>query len=328
MNKRPLISFVIPVYNVKDYINECVDSILKQNFDDYEIILVDDGSTDESSIICDLYEQNNDHVRTIHKKNSGPADARNLGQLSAKGDYILFVDSDDYLINGALTDIANILKSSKEPIDIVILRICRLYKNGDIKRIPVDFNGKLIVDQPRKTVMKHLCSCNRFPAAALYWKIIRRELLIENNIIAESGIYSQDIEFTLSLYKYAKKYSYCDTNWYVHRDYRSNSITSHINIKHIESMIFIFRKWAFEDIHKDRFQFVANTLLSNEYAIALYYFSLLEKKDQQKVISELREYKWLLKFANNKRTKITRLCVSLFGIRATSILLNKLKKII
>ena len=92
-----LVSVVIPVYNTKDYLESCVNSVLEQSFSDYEILLVDDGSTDGSAELCDRLAQNHAQVRVIHKKNGGASSARNTGINEAKGTYIHFIDSDDFL---------------------------------------------------------------------------------------------------------------------------------------------------------------------------------------------------------------------------------------
>lgn len=96
-------SIIIPVYNVEKYLNECVDSVLNQKNVDYEIILVDDGSTDNSGQICDEYLKKHSNVSVIHKVNGGLSDARNAGLESAEGDYILFVDSDDKIEENSLS---------------------------------------------------------------------------------------------------------------------------------------------------------------------------------------------------------------------------------
>lgn len=107
--KRPLVSVVIPVYNIEKYIQRCVESILRQNYKEFEIVLIDDGSTDNSGRICDMLASTSDKIRVFHKENQGVSIARNLGLSEAIGDYITFVDSDDYvspqyiehLVNGA-----------------------------------------------------------------------------------------------------------------------------------------------------------------------------------------------------------------------------------
>ena len=92
----PRLSFIVPVYNVAPYLRKCVDSLIAQDYDDYEIILVDDGSTDECPQICDELAAAYENIRVIHQENAGLSAARNAGLKVAKGEYICFVDSDDY----------------------------------------------------------------------------------------------------------------------------------------------------------------------------------------------------------------------------------------
>lgn len=94
---EPLISVIVPVYNVEEYLNKCVDSIINQTYKNIEILLIDDGSTDTSGAICDDYSQRYDNVKTYHKKNGGLSSARNFGIERASGEYLGFVDSDDYI---------------------------------------------------------------------------------------------------------------------------------------------------------------------------------------------------------------------------------------
>ena len=92
-------SIIIPIYNVEKYLRQCIDSVLAENFLDCEIILVNDGSPDGCSEICDEYANKYSHIKVIHKHNGGLSDARNAGIKEAKGDYLIFLDSDDYWIN-------------------------------------------------------------------------------------------------------------------------------------------------------------------------------------------------------------------------------------
>ena len=92
----PLISLIIPVYNVEKYLKNCVDSVIKQNYEDMEIILVDDGSKDNSPRICDEYSEKYDFINVIHQKNGGASVARNTGIDAATGKYLMFIDSDDW----------------------------------------------------------------------------------------------------------------------------------------------------------------------------------------------------------------------------------------
>ncbi len=101
MNKTRL-SIIIPVYNAEDYLDRCLESIFEQSFPSYEVILVDDGSSDSSPLICDRYSATDPRFRTVHKENGGVSSARNAGLNLAKGEYLMFVDSDDLLLPDAL----------------------------------------------------------------------------------------------------------------------------------------------------------------------------------------------------------------------------------
>lgn len=96
-----MLSIIIPVFNAERYISRCVDSIIGQSFADWELLLVDDGSTDNTPLICDEYAARNTKIRVIHKKNGGVSSARNVGISNAKGDWIWFIDADDYILEGA-----------------------------------------------------------------------------------------------------------------------------------------------------------------------------------------------------------------------------------
>lgn len=123
------ISIIVPVYQVEKYIRQCVDSILAQTFTDFELILVDDGSTDNSGKICDEYAQKDKRITTLHKENGGLSDARNYGLDQADGKYFMFVDSDDYIA----PDMAECLHKAiiKENADIVACNFCCVSENGE-----------------------------------------------------------------------------------------------------------------------------------------------------------------------------------------------------
>jgi len=109
---NPLISIIIPVYNAKEYLRRCLDSILRQNYTNIEVLLIDDGSSDGSEAICDEYALLDKRIKVIHQKNTGVSAARNVGLDLAKGDYISFVDSDDWIENDLLETLLNISKES------------------------------------------------------------------------------------------------------------------------------------------------------------------------------------------------------------------------
>ena len=112
-----ILSIIVPVYNVEQYLPRCIDSILNQTFATFELILVDDGSTDRCSIICDEYTKKDNRIKVIHKKNGGLSDARNVGIEKAKGKYISFIDSDDFIIDKTYEIL--VLEAEKNNLDVI-----------------------------------------------------------------------------------------------------------------------------------------------------------------------------------------------------------------
>ncbi|EGP5489252.1 glycosyltransferase, partial [Enterococcus faecium] len=131
------ISIIVPVYKVEPYLRKCVDSILAQTFTDFEVILVDDGSPDNSGKICDEYASKDSRVRVIHKKNGGLSSARNAGIDVARGKYLGFVDSDDYIEK----DMYELLYDNivKEQADLSICGIYDIYAGKKVKILPEEY---------------------------------------------------------------------------------------------------------------------------------------------------------------------------------------------
>lgn len=123
-----MISIIIPVYNVEKYLDECLHSVFKQTYKDWECILVDDGSSDNSGIICDKWNKIDSRFICIHQINQGVSVARNIGLKKAKGEYVIFVDSDDFIEQDYLFNLKKNI--SCKNIDIVISGIAKIYKNG------------------------------------------------------------------------------------------------------------------------------------------------------------------------------------------------------
>ena len=112
----PLLSIILPIYNVKNYLERCYESIILQNYDDFEILLVDDGSNDGSSDLCDLLSMKDSRVKVIHKENGGLSAARNEGLKYAQGEYIYWIDSDDWIVKNSLKIIVEKLKKNNPDI--------------------------------------------------------------------------------------------------------------------------------------------------------------------------------------------------------------------
>ena len=137
----PVISILVPIYNVEAYLIRCIESVLSQDFEDYELILVDDGSPDHCPQICDEYATRDKRIKVIHKANGGLVSARLAGFQQAKSKYIMFLDSDDWLAEGALT---KLLSTAIEGEYDVVKGIHKLYYNED----------RIVTDYPRFTIFR------------------------------------------------------------------------------------------------------------------------------------------------------------------------------
>ena len=145
--ENPLVSVIIPVYNVEKYLEECVNSVINQTYKNIEVILVDDGSTDSSGDICDEYVMFDSRISVLHKANGGLSSARNAGMKKASGEWIYFLDSDDFLELDMLSHLVNL--ATRKQADIVFFDACSFTDDGtDIRQSYIvkndypDSNGK------------------------------------------------------------------------------------------------------------------------------------------------------------------------------------------
>lgn len=166
----PAITVVVPVYNVEDYIKKCVDSVLAQSHEDFELLLVDDGSTDESGRICDRLAELDDRIRVIHQENMGLGGARNTGLEAAAGEWLLFLDSDDYLDSSALK---TLLEAGEGfGAQIVIYGFRSVNEEGEELGVFIDDIEKRQVFGPdkRDIILGAPSACNKFYKRSLFEK--------------------------------------------------------------------------------------------------------------------------------------------------------------
>lgn len=166
----PQITIIVPVYNVEKYIEKCIDSILAQSFVNFELILIDDGSTDSSNKICDEYLKKDSRVIVVHKENGGLSSARNVGLAMAKGEYIAFVDSDDYIEKDMYKIlIENIEKTNSD------ISICSIYLQYDNKTIIQGKSDNSLEILTREQALFETCIGKKFKEFAVN-KLYKREL--------------------------------------------------------------------------------------------------------------------------------------------------------
>ena len=227
INANGTISVIVPVYNVEKWLNMCIDSILAQTYKNLEVILVNDGSTDKSKDICDSYSKKDNRVRVLNIKNSGQSVARNIGLKEAKGDYILFIDSDDYISDKAIIEkFINILDSNN--YDFIYTSYCR-FEDGNEEKIteilPINLTNDEIKNKEGKDILVDLLNKNSFHHAP-YLKVCRKEFILNNKLFFREGYYHEDAEWTFKVFYYAKKIFIYDKPWYMRRMRENSTITS------------------------------------------------------------------------------------------------------
>lgn len=214
---KPYISVIIPIYKVEAYIRRCVDSVLSQADEQIEIVLVDDGSPDGCPAICDDYARKNSGVKVVHKPNGGLSDARNAGIDAAEGQYLLFLDADDWLNENALqTLLAHIAQHEGTDLFIGLLKNDdgTLYSQRSAAEIGKEYRGEDYYNQFKGSIIP--CA-----VAPLY----RRTFLLEYHLYFMVGKYHEDNDFTPRAYYHAEKVVYTGCEFYV-RFVRNDSITT------------------------------------------------------------------------------------------------------
>lgn len=194
------ISIVIPVYNVEGYLRSCVDSVLSQSYRNFELILVNDGSKDASPAICDEYGQADSRVVVIHKENEGPSKTRNRGIDEAKGDYLMFVDSDDILAEGALEKMVNAMEQTNAD-----LCICGYERFRDGWSLPSSLTTEplqVFKDRKELAAVYNQPKTNMF-GVSIWAKLYRLDIINSNSIRFDSEIsYEEDCIFNLDYFRH------------------------------------------------------------------------------------------------------------------------------
>lgn len=283
-----LVSVIVPVYNVESYLRKCLDSIVGQTYHDLEIILVDDGSTDKSGDICDEYAKNDSRIIVIHKENGGLSDARNAGMRIATGEYVGFVDSDDWIE----LDMYEILYQLCEQyqLDLVAARFC-LNENG------IDVNN-CVTNKFVEMTGKELLECNIFECDSKVvtnsvWDRLYRRTLIQG-IEFPKGRKYEDICFTTNVFLKAERCGYLDKELY-HYTVRDDSIMgkSKLNQKGLPIEIFhdllpLLKEKAEILYQADETILADGALYNYVYRCQEYYADLFGKKECSEQIKLLR----------------------------------------
>ena len=284
------LSIIIPVYNVAPYLRTCVESVLEQTYQNLQIILVDDGSTDSSGALCDQLAKQDKRIQVLHKENGGLSDARNAGLRVATGEYVAFLDSDDvYLLRDGLAQLMA-LAQIEQP-DVLLFQAVDVYPNHQSVRKAYDED--YMATHTGTEVFAQLVRTQSFNMSACF-QLIRRELLEQHQIYFEKGLLSEDVDWSLRLWCHVSKVHAINLSLYGYQ-HREGSISTTYTIRNLRSYEHIFAK--FVQLYKERVVEAAAELywqtvmgyLAQMYTKCLYNYgqlSIQERKDNYYILKD------------------------------------------
>lgn len=328
MAEAPFISVLVPVYNCRELLHRCVESVLGQSFSDLELILVDDGSTDGSEALCDSYAQLDERVRVIHQANAGTSAARNAGMAAARGTYLMFLDNDDrWVRDSSLEHVARRLRQT-EPDVLLFLSEQHWVNTGAIERRSHEVGPTL--DNPtyplvegdmeatlRTVVREYLYS------AAVWRKAIRRDLVRSARIGFPEGRRNEDAAFSFDLLRHLTSLDFLNEYVYVwHRGMgvtQSSGVPSRTAVLDLADML---RRCAAEAaVTPSPRKETLEAYLATFYAVWMGYAYLYEDPQVKEARTTLRAYAHLLGASERKDVRAIRVCARILGQALTGRLL-------
>lgn len=292
-------SVIIPVYNVEEYLPKCVESVLGQVARaPFEILLVDDGSTDGSGALCDELAHGDDRIQVIHQPNKGASTARNTGLRAAKGEYILFLDSDDWW---EPTLLATLDKLILEKADMAVFGYRMVYENGlgvlqKPAAIPEGENGT--------TYLQRLFQCESMPLPFPWAYAYSRQFLLENEVFyREEMQVSEDFEFNMRVIPLAKNITGTDKALYNYLQ-RGNSLTASVSGKklmdNLQCKVDVFRRYPVPAVARE---YIWNALLMPQ----------VPRDERKPLIDLVRQNRDILRCVSGMQFRLASLLIRLLG---------------
>lgn len=312
-------SIIVPVYNVSKYLTGCLNSVLEQKNKDFQIILIDDGSTDESGILCDQYEKKYEFIKTIHKKNGGLSSARNAGLKVATGEYIIFLDADDFWLDwNMLEEIDAVIE--KEKVDIVAFGGKEYHeydKEQPYKDLKVSFDKK-VVSTSEDFLTKSMRENELFPWYAWIYAI-KREVIEKKQFCFPEGRYYEDVYAVWRLVMSAASVCTIPKEYYAYRIGRENAITASVSYVKLRDFLWANETNIKDVLQNDNISEELKTLLLDSFSKNYYSCCILQGKleghERKKYYKELKERKYLMNYAIGKKWVAIRNISKVIGFR-------------
>ena len=277
-----MISVIVPIYNVEKYVNKCVGSIVNQTYTNLEIILVDDGSPDRCPEICDEWAKKDSRIKVIHKKNGGLSDARNAGMKIASGDYIVFVDSDDWIAPEMYERLLMAIKNDNS--DIAACAVKMVWEDGSSSKL-LTLRTNCVLSQYE--AQSELLSEKKLKQPVFY-KLYRMENI--RHIPFEKGKYHEDVFWSYQAIGCAKRVSLSDYIGYFYLQRIESIMGSGYSLKRLDAMEAYCNRYEY---FKEYFPELQQKALCSIWENCIYHgqmaMTYLNQKDRRNVYNELRK---------------------------------------
>ncbi len=318
-----LISIIVPVYNMEMFLGKCVESVLKQTYKNFELLLIDDGSTDNSPALCDYYSQVDSRVRVIHKSNGGQGTARNIGIEVSEGDFIAFLDSDDYWHELFLEKMSRLLFSEESDI-----AICQFQYIDE---------EEVLLQKRENTGRIENCSGIEAVQYMLYWtkfgvapwaKLFKKELWRDIRYV-EDRIY-EDLATTYRVVEHAKRVTYIDMTYMYYRVRKGSDIHRSFEIRKMKTLDTAHDILDYTKVNlPEAYQAAQSRMVATAFFLLMQMNPKEEKyeNEQRACIEEIRKLRWnVLKDRNSRKKTRVAAGLSYFGIPVVRYIFKMKKK--
>lgn len=314
-----LFSIIIPVYRTEKFLHKCIDSVLSQTYPNFELILVEDGSPDNCPQICEEYAKRDNRIRVIHKSNGGAASARNVGIRVAHGDYIMFMDSDDYWNNStALQSISEAIVAYQ--CDVLCTNLCKTY-------IGVQNEKKYFAPSAPLIGVDEVLLGERYISSPCS-KIINSKFFLNGQLDFIENIGSEDVDWSLRVALLSKKMVYIDVSFYCYlqRDTSSSHSMTIEKLQDLKSNVLACIQLL--SCQNQTMQKQLMPYVGFQYAILLLNIASLADKHQEAMFLDgLQKECHLLQFSNSSKVKMMNAANKLLGFQGMMCLLSTYVKI-
>lgn len=306
-------SIIVPIYKVEEYLPQCVDSVIGQSYSDFELILVDDGSPDSCPKICDEYAESDKRIKVIHKSNGGLSDARNAGIDVAEGEYLIFLDSDDWWID------SNALRKISDSIDKYRTEILIFGIEKFNMRSEIFFD--ILIPHYSGTISPLDCVVSGDYRACACDKAVKREYIERLGLRFRKGQLSEDIEWCIRLLHGSGEIATVSELIYVYRQ-NDQSISHNVKRKNVEDILSVIKNYSTGE-------YAGNNALMNfvalQYVLLIATSARVPTGDIRDLLADMRQLTYLLNYSGIKRVKQAALFRPL-GIRGIRTLMGLYQK--